>query len=195
MNCFGWYVLGQLATSNSRIQSVDVGTISVMEDLNTLLQQDLIGVKPTELCTCSESELRENRYVKSLSESTTMVDGRIQIKMPWKEDGPPRHSNYDIALKRTYSTERSFQRKDCTEIIDEEVQKLVSQSFVTKIPPEKVDHTKSEWYLPLQAVSFYCVPVIIKPFVPPVKKRSISRLELLGCLALSRIYDTCRKIY
>lgn len=77
MNCFGWYVLGQLATSNSRIQSVDVGTISVMEDLNTLLQQDLIGVKPTELCTCSESELRENRYVKSLSESTTMVDGRI----------------------------------------------------------------------------------------------------------------------
>ena len=77
MNCFGWYVLGQLATSNSRIQSVDVGTISVMEDLNTLLQQDLIGVKPTELCTCSESELRENRFVKSLSESTTMVDGRI----------------------------------------------------------------------------------------------------------------------
>ena len=152
MNCFGWYVLGQLATSNSRIQSVDVGTISVMEDLNTLLQQDPIGVKPTELCTCSESELRENRFVKSLSESTTMVDGRIQIKMPWKEDGPPKHSNYDITLKRTYSTERSFQRKDCTEIIDEEVQKLVSQGFVTKIPPEEVNHTKSEWYLPLQAV-------------------------------------------
>jgi hypothetical protein len=44
MNCFGWYVLGQLAASNSSIQSVDVGTISVIEDLNILLQQDLIGV-------------------------------------------------------------------------------------------------------------------------------------------------------
>jgi hypothetical protein len=55
MNCFGWYVLGQLSASNSRIQSVDFGTISVIEDLNILLQQDLIGVKPTELCTCSDS--------------------------------------------------------------------------------------------------------------------------------------------
>ena len=70
MNCFGWYVLGQIAASKSRIQSVDVGTISVIEDLNILLQQDLIGVKQTELCTCSDSELRENKLVKSLSEST-----------------------------------------------------------------------------------------------------------------------------
>jgi hypothetical protein len=43
----------------------------------------------------------------------------------------------------------------------------------------------------LEDGSFYCVPVIIKPFVAPVKKKSIPRLELLGCLALSRIYDTC----
>ncbi len=68
MNCFGWYVIGQLATSNSRIQSVDVGTISVIEDLNILLQQDIVGVKQTELCTCSDSELQENKFVKSLSE-------------------------------------------------------------------------------------------------------------------------------
>ena len=46
----------------------------------------------------------------------------------------------------------------------------------------------------LEDGSFYCVPVIIKPFVAPLKKKSIPRLELLGCLALSRIYDTCRKI-
>ena len=46
----------------------------------------------------------------------------------------------------------------------------------------------------LEDGSFYCVPVIIEPFVAPVKKKSIPRLELLGCLALSRIYDTCRKI-
>ena len=62
MNCFGWYVLGQLTASNNIIQSVDVGTISVIEDLNILLQQDLIGVQPTELCTCSDSELRENKF-------------------------------------------------------------------------------------------------------------------------------------
>ena len=46
----------------------------------------------------------------------------------------------------------------------------------------------------LEDGSFYYVPVIIKPFVAPVKKKSIPRLELLGCLALSSIYDTYRKI-
>ena len=42
--------------------------------------------------------------------------------------------------------------------------------------------------------SFCCVPVLIKPFVAPVKRKSIPRLELLGCLALARIYDTCQKM-
>lgn len=42
--------------------------------------------------------------------------------------------------------------------------------------------------------SYYCVPVIIKAFVAPVKKKSIPTLELLGCLALLRIYDTCKKM-
>ena len=152
MNCFGWYVLGQLATSNSTIQSVNVETVSVAEDLNILLQQDLIGVKPTELCTCSDNELRENKFVKSLSESTRLVDGRVQIKMPWKEDDPPKRSNHDIALKRMHATERSFQKKDFTKAVDEEVQKLVSQGFVMKVPSEEVYHMQPEWYLPLQAV-------------------------------------------
>ena len=36
-----------------------------------------------------------------------------------------------------------------------------------------------------------CVLVITKSFVAPLKKRIIPRLELLGCLALKRMYTTC----
>ena len=86
MNCFEWYILGQLAMDNLRIQSADVGTISMTEESNILLQQDLIGVKPTKLCTCRDSELRENKFVKSHSDSKKLRDGRIQVKMPRKED-------------------------------------------------------------------------------------------------------------
>ena len=34
---------------------------------------------------------------------------------------------------------------------------------------------------------------MIKAFVAPLKKKSIPRLELLGCLALARMYVTCVK--
>lgn len=41
--------------------------------------------------------------------------------------------------------------------------------------------------------SYRCVPVIVKPFVAPLKQKTIPRLELLGCLALTRIYNTCQE--
>ena len=40
--------------------------------------------------------------------------------------------------------------------------------------------------------SYKCVPVLIKSFVAPLKKKSVPRLELMGCLTLTRMYDTCR---
>ena len=51
-----------------------------------------------------------------------------------------------------YSAERSFEKKEYSNIVNEEVQKLVDQGFVVKVPPAEVDHTQPEWYLPLQAV-------------------------------------------
>ena len=117
-----------------------------------VIQQDLIGVKPTQLCTCNENTLHENRFVRSISESTKLVNGRIQVKMPWKESGSPIRSNYDMALKRMYAAEKSFKKKDCFRVIDDEVKKLLGQGFVELVPPEQIDHNQREWYLPLQAV-------------------------------------------
>jgi hypothetical protein len=154
-NCFGWYIIGQLDSKNAdgaKIQSVEVNHVNALESINKLLQQNLMGIKPTRFCTCSEGELRESKFVKLVSQSTTLVDGRIQVKMPWKEKGPPKQSNYDIAVKRMQSAEKSFQKKGYIDIVDKEVKKLVDQAFVIKVPPKQVNHTQPEWYLPLQAV-------------------------------------------
>ena len=154
-NCFGWYVLGQFESNGpslSEIQSIEVGTVSALEDIKKLLYQDLLRVKPTNLCTCSENVLCKSKFVKSLTASTTLFDGTIQVKMPWKEGGPPKRSNYDIALKRMFSTEKSFLKRGSFEVVDEEVRKLLDQNFVTKVPSEQTGHGKPEWYLPLQAV-------------------------------------------
>ena len=158
--------------NTSGIQSVDVGTVSIVDDVIKLLHQDLSGVKPTELCTCSNNVLQENKFVKSLSDSTTLVDGRIQVKMPWKESGPPKRSNYDIAIKRMYSAEKSFKKKNCYEIVSEEVQKLLDQDFVCKVPPEQVDNNEPEWYLPLQAVFTPEKTTKVRLVFDPIFKRS-----------------------
>lgn len=51
-----------------------------------------------------------------------------------------------------YAADESFQKRECLKIVDEEVQKLVDQGFVVKIPPEEVNHGRPEWYMPLQVV-------------------------------------------
>ena len=37
------------------------------------------------------------------------------MRMSWKDEGPPKESNYDIAYKRMISSEKTFKRKDCLE--------------------------------------------------------------------------------
>ena len=136
----------------SAINSIDVGTVDVLEDMKKLLTQDMLGVRPTELCTCRDNDLKENKFIKSIAESTQIVEGRIQVRMPWNGEGPPKESNYDVAYKRMISSEKSFKKKDCLEIVESEVQKLLDQDFDVEIPPENVHHDQPEWYLPLQAV-------------------------------------------
>ena len=62
-----------------------------------LLTQDMLGVKPTELCTCSNKDFKESRFIKSIAKSTQIIDGRVQVHMPWKDEVPPKDSNYDVA--------------------------------------------------------------------------------------------------
>jgi hypothetical protein len=78
-----------------------------------------------------------------------MVNGRIQIRMPWKEGGPHKKSNFNIALKRMKSTEKTLYRKNCYKEIEEEVEKLVELGFVIEIPEDQINHNEQEWYLPM----------------------------------------------
>ncbi|KXJ27593.1 hypothetical protein AC249_AIPGENE7689 [Exaiptasia diaphana] len=113
-NIFGWYIVGQFATESSncpQINYVDVDATDTLQDMKNLFTQDMLGVKPTEMCICTDNVLEENKFVKSLEQSTKIVDERVQVKMPWKDAGPPKSSNYDLALKRMYSAERDFKRK------------------------------------------------------------------------------------
>ena len=127
------YVLGQV--NNSRIQSeVEDEKVSIEDNNKKLVYPDTLRVKLREHCTCDENVAGENKSLKSLSDSTKKADRRIQVRMPWNENGPLKHSNYCIALKRMQSAAKPFQRKECFAVVNDEVQKLLEQYFVNKSP-------------------------------------------------------------
>ena len=58
--------MGQFESNGStlfEIQSIEVGTVSVVEDIKKRLHQDLLGVKPTKLCTCTENVLDSSTFL------------------------------------------------------------------------------------------------------------------------------------
>lgn len=58
-----------------------------------------------------------------------------------------------LCTDRMQSAEKSFQRKECFEIINDQVQELLQQEFVIKVTTEEVvRRSQTEWYLPLQTV-------------------------------------------
>ena len=128
----------------SATNSIDVGTVDVLEDMKKLLTQDMLGVRPTKLCTCRDNGLKKNKFIKSIAESNQILVGRIQVQMPWHGEGPPKESNYDVAYKRIIFSEKSFKKKDRLKIVESEVQKLLQQDFVVEIPPENVNHDHPE---------------------------------------------------
>ena len=50
----------------------------------------MLGVRPTELCTCRDNYLNENKFIESIAESTQIVEGRIQVRISWNGEGPPK---------------------------------------------------------------------------------------------------------
>lgn len=75
LNC-GWYVIGTFASEHNqlsgRVSSMVAETVSVLEDLKKLLAQNLMGVRPNEICR--DTTLQENKFIKLISEYSRIVE-------------------------------------------------------------------------------------------------------------------------
>ena len=101
-NC-GWYVIGTFARQHNqrsgRVSSVVAKTVSVLEDIKKLLAQNLMGVRPNEICTCRDTNLQGNKFIKLISEFSKIVEKRILVRIPWKKDRPPNENNYNLLTR------------------------------------------------------------------------------------------------
>ena len=157
-----------LARSNKKSEESELINISVVSTAKEHIQKSMRVYAINKPCsparTVSRKIVNSYPHLKAISNklylsggtvdlliATQIIDGRVQVRMPWKDEGPPKESNYDIAYKKMISSEKTFRREDCLEVIQDQVQKLLEKGFVKEVPPEQINHETSEWYLLLQA--------------------------------------------
>ena len=152
-NIFGWSVLGNLEENSTpgifAVETID--DITKDQDIQKLIFQDQLGIKPTCYCTCSEKEMRECAFIRK--STRVLDDGRIEVRMPWK----PGHTNLlpnnrSVAFERMVSKERKLVKKEKLEAFNKEVKALVDREVVIKMKQEEVDPEEPAWYLPIGEV-------------------------------------------
>ena len=155
-NIFGWMLLGKFSDGPPtvhHIELIDSETVSTLDDIKKLVQQDQIGIKPTRLCVCSDNELRESSFIKHVRDTTRILDdGRVEVKMPWKPGQPNLQNNWSVAYDRMGRKEKQLRKKGTLEVVNKEIQDLLDRKVVIKLAPERVIRDEPAWYLPLNVV-------------------------------------------
>jgi hypothetical protein len=86
----GCYVYGGLNSPPCRavnnVLSVNqINKIEETDELKAFFYGDVIGVKPTSICICSDNEIAEAAFIKHVRATTKInEDGRVCVRMPWK---------------------------------------------------------------------------------------------------------------
>ena len=97
------------------IRTVDVGTVSAMEDKTKLLVQDTRGVKPTVLCTCKNNALKKTSLSIQLQIQLKSSMGESRYKCHGQKMDPQRRGitmlrTSECCPQRKPSRERSVSR-------------------------------------------------------------------------------------
>ena len=98
----GMYLYGSLMQTKTGIvkEILSINYLNKEDELmKTFFYSDrcTIGVRPTSLCACSDSEIAESAFIKHVRKTTTLdPSGRVRVNMPWKPGYPEKLPNNTI---------------------------------------------------------------------------------------------------
>ena len=102
-NCFGWYVMGTFASKQgerpSAINSIDVGTVDVLEDMKKLLTQDMLGVRPTNFVRAEIMILRRTSLSNQLQNRLRLLRGESRCECLGMARDPQRRAITMLHIK------------------------------------------------------------------------------------------------
>ncbi|XP_064115221.1 uncharacterized protein LOC135221349 [Macrobrachium nipponense] len=148
----GWTIFGGNIPKPKPHAASRVQFLNHLEDLQKLYTSDVVGVKPTTLCVCSDKEIAESQFIKHCRNKLCInADGRMTVKMPWKPGFPEAlECNKPQAEIRLMSQEKRLIKNGTFDEYSEEIQKLIDSCFVRELYPE--ESRDEGWYLQHHAV-------------------------------------------
>ena len=148
---------GTNITQTSVFQSVD-NAIPVTPDLEDFWNIETIGVIDNQ--TTKNDEMVKNHFKENL----TFVDGRYQVKWPWKDENPDLLKNRELAVGRLRSNVSRMKNKpELLQQYDSIIQDQLAKGIIEKVENTNTDSIKH--YLPHHAV--------INPHKPTTKIRVV----------------------
>ena len=146
----GWYVFG--ANTNTQNGVID-NHLSVQfvrtesENIRQWYETDVCGVKPTQICACSEKQIIESQFIKHVQKTIHKTDeGRVEVSLPWKDGFPGCFkSNRKQALMKLYSLECRLKKSNLMETYKIEMEKILNE-FAEAVPDSNLKDEDS-WYL------------------------------------------------
>ena len=152
----GCYIYGYLNNPSSRavnnILSINHDNrIEDTEELKTFFYGDVIGVKPTSLCVCSDNQISESAFIKHVQETTVInEEGRVCVQMPWKPGFPRKlPNNYFIAKEQMIRREKQLLKDGKLVDYNQEIKSLLVRGVVRILNLEEAEKgpKESSWYL------------------------------------------------
>ncbi|XP_071952624.1 uncharacterized protein [Antedon mediterranea] len=151
-SALGWTIIGQTIPKPTSNVISHITNITFMDDSQLLYTSDVIGVKPTTLCTCTDKEIAESQFIKHCRKNLQINEkGRITVEMPWKDGFPESlDCNRVQAVTRMISHEARLLKNKQINDYNYEIQALLDNGFTRELTPS--EDRNEGWYLQHHAV-------------------------------------------
>ena len=151
----GYYVYGELnkypVDDTMTVKSVNHLNKFEEDEIKLFFYGDVLGVKPTSLCVCSNTQIAESAFIKHVTKTTRInADGRVEMMMPWKPGYPGcLPNNYHSAVGRMVRRENQLIKSGKMDHYNREISKLVERGVVKVLTTEECVKApdESSWYL------------------------------------------------
>ena len=148
----GWTVMGKLS-KNDNVKSdatVMLTTMFVREaNVSDLWRLDILGITdPIQ----SRDESIKNEYTRNFVRETSKInlEGRYEVRLPWKDDHAPLPENYDVAEQRLKSTIVRLNKKDVFRAYNGVFESWLAEDIIERVPEEEI--SRAGHYLPHRPV-------------------------------------------